>query len=146
MNDYELLKEELEKLQEKYKEITDKRAAEKLKAVYALGVGKSVQEICNWYWLSESTVRSYFYKYKWGGIEKLLKKDYQGSVGYLVEKELEELSAYLDKNPPKNAKEVIHYVTEHYGITYIEGGMQMLLNKLSYRYKSKKNYPVRWKK
>ncbi len=35
MNGYELLKEELEKLQEKYKEITDKRAVEKLTAVYA---------------------------------------------------------------------------------------------------------------
>ena len=125
MKDYELSKKELECLQEKHKEITDKRAADKLKVVYALGVGKSVQEICNWYWLSESTVRSYFYKYKWGGIEELLKTNYQGSVGYLVEKELEELSAYLDKNLPKNAKEVIHYVGEHYGITYTERGMQM---------------------
>jgi len=74
MNAYELLKEELDSLQEKYKEITDKRAAEKLKTVYALGVGKNVQEICNWYWLSESTVRNYFYKYKGSDqIEMLIK-------------------------------------------------------------------------
>ena len=54
MNDYELSKKELECLQEKHKEITDKRAADKLKVVYALGIGKRVEEVCNWYWLSES--------------------------------------------------------------------------------------------
>lgn len=125
MNAYELLKEELDSLQEKYKEITDKKAAEKLKTVYALGVGKSVQEICNWYWLSESTVRSYFYKYKSGGIEELLKNNHQGSVGYLVDKELEELKIYIEQSHPQNAKEVVNYVEEHYGIRYTLRGMQM---------------------
>jgi len=42
IKDYELLKEELEYLEEKHKEVTDKRTADKLKVVYALGVGKSV--------------------------------------------------------------------------------------------------------
>jgi len=141
MNAYELLKEELDSLQEKYKEITDKKAAEKLKTVYALGVGKNVQEICNWYWLSESTVRSYFYKYKSGGIEELLKNNHQGSVGYLVDKELEELKIYIEQSHPQNAKEVVNYVEEHYGIRYTLRGMQMLLNKLSYSYKQKKKLP-----
>jgi len=113
-----LSKKELECLQEKHKEITDKRAAEKLKVVYDLGVGKSVRDICSWYWLSESTVRSYYYKYKSGGIEELLKTNHQGSVGYLVDKELEELRIYIEQNPPQSAKEVVNYVEEHYGIRY----------------------------
>ena len=57
----------------------DKRAADRIKAVYSLSMGFSVEDVVSILMLDEETLRNYVKRYPAGGINALITDHYQGS-------------------------------------------------------------------
>ena len=85
MNGLTLTSSEIIVLKQAHRACKDKRAADRIKAVYSLGVGFSVEDVVDILMLDEETLRNYVKRYQSGGIKALIADHYQGSVSKLSE-------------------------------------------------------------
>ena len=77
-------------LRRAHRSATNKRDADRIKAVYLLSRGKSAREIAEVLMLDEDTVSHYRKRYESGGIAGLLKDAYLGSQPMLSCAEIED--------------------------------------------------------
>src|ERR1700691_2450925 len=119
----------------------EKQFADRIKCILGLDKGYSHEEIAELLMIDESTIWRWHQQFQQGGMEQLLKNDYQGSDSYLSPCQQDELDAYLESNICLSAKEVCHYVEENYGVAYTVKGMTSLLHRLSFVYKKPKHLP-----
>jgi transposase len=141
MKDYRLTKGEVIELRRVHRTLRVKREADRIKAIYLLGLGKSPSEVAEVLMLEEDTVRSYWQQYREGGIEQLLRDEYEGSDGYLTEVQLQQLEADLEATTYLTVESIIKYVQERYGIVYSDSGMREVLVRLGFVYKKAKIVP-----
>lgn len=135
MRDYRLSKEDLAELRSAHRAVRDRREAYRLNAVILLGQGRSAPDVADALLLDPETVRTYFKRYKQGGIEELLRMSYVGSDALLDAEQLSKLDAHLQKTVYHTAAEVARYVEQEWGVKYTPSGMTALLRRLGYRYK-----------
>jgi transposase len=135
MKDYRLPPEKLQLLRRRHRAIRDRKSADRLKAVYLLGSGWSVSDICTALLIDENTVYRYFKLYETDGIKGLLKKNYKGRDEQLTPAELSDLDSYLQEHPLRTTKQVIDYIEQEYGVTYSISGVNAFLKRLNYSYK-----------
>ncbi|MDR2168883.1 MAG: helix-turn-helix domain containing protein [Planctomycetaceae bacterium] len=69
---FELSPRQIKDLKNKYRQIIDKRQADRIRVVLALADGNSVAHVSRLFLLGEDTVRRYFCLFKEGGINGLL--------------------------------------------------------------------------
>lgn len=141
MSDYSLTAEQLKELKEAHKDESDKRLADRLKAVYLLGRGWSPREVAEALLIDRTTARNHFRRYRRGGLDKLLSWEYEGSDSYLTDEELEGLGRALEKRVFLTAAEVVEYIEEQWGVRYSVRGVTALLHRLGYVYKKAKAIP-----
>jgi len=79
MNGLTLTSAEIISLKQAHRACKDKRAADRIKAVYSLGVGYSVEEVVDILMLDKETLRNYVKRYQSGGIKALIAEHYKGS-------------------------------------------------------------------
>ena len=89
--------EEITELRQKHGVCKDKRDADRIKAIYLLGLKYSVVEVARVLMIDEETVRNYERYYKTGGISELLKNKHKGSRCHLNEYQISKLEAELDQ-------------------------------------------------
>lgn len=119
----------------------NKRAADRIKAVYLLSRGKTPREIAEVLMLDEDSIGNYRKRYEQGGVEALLKDNYLGSEGMLNCAELGELSAHLEAETYLTVEAIIEHVKEAYQINYSVSGMRQLLHRIGFVYKKAKTVP-----
>ena len=119
----------------------NKRAADRIKAVYLLSRGKTPREIAEVLMLDEDSIGNYRKRYEEGGVKALLKDNYLGSEAMLSCTELEELSAHLESETYLTVESIIEHVKETYQINYSVSGMRQLLHRIGFVYKKAKTVP-----
>lgn len=119
----------------------NKRAADRIKAVYLLSRGKTPREIAEVLMLDEDSIGNYRKRYEQGGVEALLKDNYLGSEAMLSCSELEELSAHLGTETYLTVEAIIGHVKEIYQINYSISGLRQLLHRIGFVYKKAKTVP-----
>lgn len=95
MHDYRLDKQELAELRAAHRGTRSVREAYRINAVILLGNGRSAADVADALLIDPDTVRSYFKRYKNGGLDALLRMNYVGSEALLDDSQLEELRAHL---------------------------------------------------
>ncbi len=144
MENHRLPKKQLRRIKEAHSQAkrgTDPVKPDKLKAVYLLGSGWRISDVCSALLLDERTVRDYYRCYKASDLEALLATGYVGSTGYLSESEEASLDDYLQAHPCQSTIEIIAYVELTYEVNYSVSGMNHLLKRLNYSYKKPRQVP-----
>jgi len=141
MNDYSLTHQELRNLQVLHRELTNKREADRVKAVLSLSSGWTPSQVAEILLIDRSTVRRYFRDFKKGGARRLLETHYKRQRGYLSAEQEKELDEYLQTHLHITAKSIAAYVNERWHIDYSERGMTDVLHRLGYVYKKPKLVP-----
>lgn len=141
MKTFKLTLDETNALRRAHRLTKDKRAADRMKAVYLLSRGKSAREIAEVLMLDEDSIGNYRKRYEDGGIEALLKDDYKGSEPLLSISELNELSTHVEKSSYLTVESIVDYVKETYDVIYSISGMRQLLHRLDFVYKKAKSVP-----
>jgi transposase len=141
MKDFWLSKEQLSELRATHRSERHKHAAYRINAVILLGSGWKLKQVREALLLDDETLRSYMNKYKSGGVEELLKSNYEGRAVQLDESQQKQLSEELDRNIYPTTSAVIEYVEENFGIHYSLSGMRDFLHRLGYEFKKPKLVP-----
>jgi transposase len=141
MRDYRLSNQELAELRSAHREVGEIREAYRLNAVILLGQGWGVTDVANALLMDPETVRSYFKRYKHGGVEELLRMSYVGSEALLNAEQLGTLDEHLQTQIYPTSADVARYVEQRWGVRYTPSGMTALLHRLGYVYKQPKLQP-----
>jgi transposase len=110
-------------------------------AILHLDKGKSVPQVAEITFLDAQTVRNLVKRYKDGGIDGLLKDEYDGRSFKLTPEQREELARHLDDNLYMDCQGVINHVLDAFGVAYSVSGMRLLLHTLGFVYKKPKHVP-----
>lgn len=120
----------------------EKRTADRIKAIILLNNGYTQTEIASILMLDDDTISNWVKKFKSSiNIKIWLNDNYIGYQGKLNSEQIFQLKSYLTKNLILNAKQVISYVTEHFGMSYSLSGMKDLLHNLGFSYKQLTLFP-----
>jgi transposase len=141
MSKYTLPDTELSDLREAHSELREKRDADRVKAIILLGSGWSATDVAEALLIDRNTIRSYYRKYKKGGLDKLLQTKHVGSASFLSVSQANELDEYLQENLHLTAKSVAAYIKKRWQVCYSERGVTALLHRLGYVYKKPKLIP-----
>ena len=98
MLDYRLSKQELAELRAAHRRAANVREAYRINAVILLGKGRTAADVADALLIDQETVRTYFKRYKKGGVEELLRMNYVGSEALLDAVQLAELDAHLQSS------------------------------------------------
>jgi transposase len=141
MNGFIITQDQINELRRAHRATKDKRAADRIKAIYSLAVGYSAKEISDILMIDDETLRNYVKRYQDGGIKALLENNYKGSHSNLSEMELKELEFHVKSNSYLSVDGIVDYVYKTYGIKYSISGMTQLLHRLDFVYKKAKIIP-----
>ena len=141
MNIFTLTTEQTNELRRAHRLTKDKRAADRIKAVYLLSRGKSAREIAEVLMLDEDSVGNYRKRYEAGGVSALIEDKYKGSATLLSAIELEEFNEHLETQTYPTVEAIIEYVKQTYNIEYSISGMRQLLHRLGFVYKKARTMP-----
>lgn len=141
MLDYRLSKQELAELRAAHRRAANVREAYRINAVILLGKGRTAADVADALLIDPQTARTYFKRYKKGGVDELLRMNYVGSEAMLDAVQLAELDAHLQQHLYLTAESVAHWVKERWGVCYAPSGMAAVLRRLGYVYKKPKLVP-----
>jgi len=141
MLDYRLSKQELAELRAAHRRALNVREAYRINAVILLGNGRTVSDVADALLIDPDTVRSYFKRYKQGGIDPLLRMNYVGSEALLDAVQLAELDTHLHQHLHLTAESGARWVKERWSVSYTPSGMTAVLRRLGYVYKKPKLVP-----
>jgi len=110
-------------------------------AILHLDKGKSVPQVAEITFLDEQTVRNLVKRYKNGGIDGLLKDEYDGRSFKLTPEMRKELERHLDENLYMDCQGVVNHVAATFGVAYSVSGMRVLLHTLGFVYKKPRHVP-----
>lgn len=141
MEGFELTHSERQVLREAHRQTRDKREAYRINVVLLLGTGWTQARVAEALLLDEGTQREYVRRYREGGLEQLLKTDYQGSEPMLDASRRAELDAHLSQTIYLCVAGVVAHVKGRFAVAYSVQGMTDLLHRMGYSYKKPKVVP-----
>jgi transposase len=115
--------------------------ANKINSIILLGTGWKIKDVKNALLLDDDTLRTYVELYRKGGIELLIKTNYQGRECRLSDIEFKELCEELDSTIYLTTKSVSGFVQKAFNKTFSQSGMRDLLHRIGYVYKKPKLVP-----
>ena len=141
MLDCRLSRQELAELRAAHRRALNVREAYRINAVILLGNGRTAADVADALLIDPETVRTYFKRYKKGGVDELLRMNYVGSESLLDEVQLAQLDAHLQKHLHLTAESVARGVKKRWGVCYTPSGMAAVLRRQGYVYKKPKLVP-----
>ena len=141
MLDYRISKQELAELRAAHRRALNVREAYRINAVILLGNGRTAADVADALLIDPDTVRTYFKRYKEGGLDALLRMNYVGGEALLDKVQLAQLDAPLKEHLHLTAESVARWVKEHWGVCYAPSGRAGVLRRLGYVYKKPKLVP-----
>lgn len=136
-----LSKKERKDLRRQHCRETERRYADRIKALLLWDEGWTLEEISHALLIEESSIRRWREWYEAEGLDRLLNDDWGGSECRLSEEQRAELVKFLAEHLCNTTAEICDYVSETFGITYTLRGMQHLLKRLGFVYKKTKSVP-----
>ena len=127
--------EQKSELKRVHKQESNRRYADRIKAILLLNLGLSYDKVAQYLLLDDQTIRNYEERYKSKGIDDLLSDNYIGCSAKLTSGQEEQLKDHLRENTYSTAKEVVEYVKQTFGVVYTPEGMVHTLNRLGFTYK-----------
>lgn len=85
---------EINDLKSAHRRAKTRRDADRIKAVVLVGKGWTVAHVAEALLMDEDSIRSYWRRYRSGGLDALCKDEYSGRKGRLDETQIEELEAH----------------------------------------------------
>ena len=143
MLDYKLNADELARLKQEHRHCKKRNIADRIKAVYLLGIGWNISRVCEALLISDDSVRSYFNCYKEKGLSGLMKNKHLGRSSSLTNNEKQELFLHIDEHTYSNVRDIITHVSKEYDVTYSPSGMTRLLKELGFVYKKPEKVPYK---
>jgi len=143
MKNFQLSEKEVQELRAIHRRMSERYAADRIKAIVLLGTGWMLEEVSEALLLDMETLRSYVNLYKLGGVKKLIDRHYKGGFAKLNDKELEELKVHLSEITYLTVAEIVFYVKKQYGKVYGISGMTNLLHRLGFVHKKPSMSPCR---
>jgi transposase len=128
-------------LKEAHRAAQDKRHAYKINTILLLNEGWSYEQIAAALLLDETTARRYLKIYQQNGLDGLLENLYEGRDSKLNPEQIVELKEHLKQVIYPNAKAIVAYVAETFGVKYTPEGLTHLLHRLGFVYKKTKPVP-----
>ena len=141
MNGFELTPKRVEHLKLLHKKQSERRAADRIKAIVLLGTGWTLLQVSEALLLDTETLRTYVRKYREGKIDEVLELHYKGRECQLSDDEKAELKTHLMEYTFADVKSVIAYVNKVFGVSYKKTGMRDILSQLGFVYKKPKLVP-----
>ena len=116
----------------------DHGIARRCNALLLLDDGKSCQQIAQYLYLDDDTIRTWYKKYAEGGFDLMASFDYKGGFSKLAACE-EELHARVCRN----VHEVRAYIRNAYQVDYSKPGCIKLMHRLGFEYKKPQPLPAK---
>lgn len=139
---FQLTSQDVEELRSLHRQTSDRRIADRFKAVLMRNDGKTWEEIAKTLLLDDSTIRRYVDMYKQDGAEGLLVWECRGRKSLLSFEQKAELSRHLESHCYQQASDVVAYVKEVYGVTYTVDGITKVMRSLGFAYKKFSTVPA----
>lgn len=131
-----LLPGERKELLELEKQITDKKAAIRVRVLLALDSGYTIREVSDILLLDEDTVSKWKQKYdKRQFFSDWLGEAYKGYNGKLNKEQEAETDKFVEKETVTDCKQIVDFIAKQYGIIYTVAGITKLLHRLGFVYK-----------
>ena len=128
-------------LKEAHGAAQEKRHADKIKTILLLDAGWNYDTIAEALLLDDSTLRRYWKIWERKGLDGLVENHYEGRDSNLSEEQCAALETHLGEITYPNAKAIVTYVAENYGVKYTPEGLTHLLHRLGFVYKKTKAVP-----
>jgi transposase len=122
-------------LEEYHRACSDKKTADRIKAILLMADGFTYQQIRRILLLDERTLNRYKKIYNEEGIDGLVANNYHGRHCKLSEEQINHLKQELDSKLYATAESVCEYVLKTFDVHYTPQGMVQTLRRLGYRYK-----------
>lgn len=135
MKNFELSLKEVQELKAAHRKISERYAADRIKAIVLLGTEWTLEEVSEALLLDTETLRNYIGLYKAGGVKKLIERHYKGSFSKLNDTELKELKIHLREVTYLTVAEIVAYVKKTYRKKYVLSGMTNLLHRMGFVHK-----------
>ena len=119
----------------------DHKIARRCNALLLLDDGKICQQIAQYLYLDDDTIRTWYKKYQGGGFDLMASFDYKGGFSKLSSEQETALIAWLDVRVYQNVHEVSAYIWQTFHIQYSKPGCIKLLHRLDFEYKKPKPLP-----
>ena len=119
---YRLSKQKLAKLHAGHRRAQNLREVYRINAVVLFGNGRTAADVADALLIDPETARTYFKRYKKGGVDELLRMNYAGSEASLDDVQLAHLDAYLQNHLHLTAESVSRWVKERRGYATPRGG------------------------
>lgn len=135
MKNFTLTQEEIQSLRVVHRATRDKWAADRIKAIIALGGDWTLEEVSEILLLDTETLRNYIKLFEKGGIHELTQRHHKGSSCKLSVNELTALKQHLTEITYLSIAAVAAHVEKTYQVKYAISGMTKVLHKLGFVYK-----------
>ena len=120
---------------------SNRKQADKIKAILMLDQGYEYSEIARILLIDLTTVWRWYETYVSIGISGLLKDNYTGGTSKLTAFQQSKLIEHLESNMYLTAKEISAFVKKTFKVKYTPKGMTSLLHQLGFTYKKPKHIP-----
>lgn len=127
-----ITEDQVQGLRKAHRITKNKRAADRIKAVYSLAIGHSISQVSSILMLDEDTLRDYLKRYLEDGLTELLKNRHKGGLCRLSSEQLSLLAIELSSKI---------YLTTASIVSYSVTGMRDLLHRIDHVYKKPKLVP-----
>jgi len=141
MLDYRLTLSERAELRAEHRKTRDQREADRIKAVLSLADGWKAEQVAQILLIDPNTVRTWFKRYREGGVSRLLEVEYRGSECALNAVELAVLEREVDTRLYLTSKAVAAWVEERFGVSYTTNAIESLDARLHKIIKTRGHFP-----
>jgi transposase len=118
-----------------HRSCTQRKHADKLKAILLLDKGHSCIEVGEILLLDDDTIRTYRNTYLNQGAEALLSDNNNGTKAFLSAEQLDALEKHLAQNVYVDSKGIVAWIEKEFRISYSVSGINTLLKRLGFVYK-----------
>ena len=119
----------------------DHGIARRANAILLLDDGKSCQEISNFLYLDDDTIRGWYKSYRQDGWDALAFDGWKGSQSRMTQAQEAALCAWLEARFCRSTVEIRAHVSAECGLNYSHSGCIKLLARLGFEYRKPKPLP-----
>jgi transposase len=134
-------KKDLKILEEMHLASSDKKIADRIKAIILLNEGWTYNQIAKALLLDTRTIYRYREIYEQKGVDGFWDNNYKGGFCRLSPDQLSILKNELTENIYSDAKKISTYIYQQFGLEYSPNGLVPLLHKIGFSYKKTKAVP-----
>src|SRR5215207_434888 len=113
----------------RFKQVDDRRVAERLHAILLLDSGQNAYSVSAILHIHPKTLKRWVKAFATGGYDALTSFNYVGGDGWLTDEQQQQFTTWLDADVRSTA-EASAWVEQQFGLTYSDSGMRKLLKRL----------------